>query len=169
MHANIFKFMPMAPLTTEAIERLGFQDLLISHGRLEKDPLTGKSGRERVVERMQNADVLVLLHGNDEWCAEYIPSKFYEYLWANRPIWGITHRNPQLDQMLSERGAYLSHEGDFVGIDMALERIWLDWEQKCLLIPIGAPIGVGQAVATILDIVESPKNFSSPNSSGELC
>jgi len=71
--------------------------------------------------------------------------------------------------MLSERGAYLSHEGDFVGIDMALERIWLDWEQKCLLTPIGAPIGVGQAVATILDIVESPKNFSSPNSSGELC
>ena len=160
---------PLDSLTTEAIERLGFEDLLISHGRLEKDPLTGKSGRERVVERMQNADVLVLLHGNDEWCAEYIPSKFYEYLWANRPIWGITHRNPQLDQMLSERGAYLSHEGDFVGIDMALERIWLDWEQKCLLTPIGAPIGVGQAVATILDIVESPKNFSSPNSSGELC
>jgi hypothetical protein len=128
--------------------------MLTAHGRLEKDPVTGKSGRERIVEKMQNADVLILLHGNDEWCAEYIPSKFYEYLWADRPIWGITHRNPQLDQMLSERGAYLSHEGDVAGINMALERIWLDWEQKRLANPLGKPIGVGQAVATILDTIQ---------------
>jgi hypothetical protein len=127
---------------------------LIAHGRLEKDPVSGKSGRERVVEKMQNADILILLHGNDEWCAEYIPSKFYEYLWAGRPIWGITHRNPQLDQMLSERGAYLSHEGDTEGINMALERIWLDWEQKRLSSPLGQPIGVRQAVATILETVK---------------
>ena len=127
--------------------------MLIAHGRLEKDPVTGKSGRERVVEKMQEADVLILLHGNDEWCAEYIPSKFYEYLWADRPIWGITHHNTQLDSMLLERGAYLSHEGDLEGINMALERIWLDWEQKCLSAPIGKPIGVKQAVDTILSVV----------------
>ena len=137
-----------------AIEHYSIEDILIAHGRLEKDPVSGKSGRERVVEKMQSADVLILLHGNDEWCAEYIPSKFYEYLWANRPIWGITHRNPQLDQMLSERGAYLSHEGDVVGIAMALERIWLDWEQKQLASPLGQPIGVEQAVTTILNTIQ---------------
>lgn len=145
---------PLDALTIEVMEQFGFEDILIAHGRLEKDSITGKSGRERVAERMQNADVLILLHGNDEWCAEYIPSKFYEYLWANRPIWGITHRNPQLDQMLSERGAYLSHEGDAIGISMALERIWLDWEQKRLSTSLGEPIGVRQAVTTILDTVE---------------
>ena len=145
---------PLDALTLGVIDHFGFNDILKSHGRLEKDPITGKSGRERVVEKMQNADVLILLHGNDEWCAEYIPSKFYEYLWAERPIWGITHRNAQLDQMLSERGAYLSHEGNSEGINMALERIWLDWEQKRLSIPLGKPIGVGQAVTTILDIVQ---------------
>jgi hypothetical protein len=145
---------PLDLLTLGAITQLSFEDILIAHGRLEKDPVTGKSGRERVVEKMQNADVLILLHGNDEWCAEYIPSKFYEYLWAERPIWGITHRNPQLDQMLSERGAYISHEGDVAGINMALERIWLDWEQKRLANPSGKPIGVGQAVATILDTIQ---------------
>ena len=145
---------PLDALTIEVMEQFGFKDILIAHGRLEKDSITGKSGRERVAERMQNADVLILLHGNDEWCAEYIPSKFYEYLWANRPIWGITHRNPQLDQMLSERGAYLSHEGDAIGISMALERIWLDWEQKWLSTSLGEPIGVRQAVTTILDTVE---------------
>ena len=141
------------PLTISAIQNLGFSDVLLAHGRLEKDPLTGKSGRERVVEKMQEADVLILLHGNDEWCAEYIPSKFYEYLWTGRPIWGITHRNPQLDEMLLERDAYLSHEGDIEGINMALEKIWLDWQSKQLPKPIGNPIGVHQAVATILNNV----------------
>jgi hypothetical protein len=104
---------------------------------------------------MQAADVLVLLHGNDEWCAEYIPSKFYDYLWAGRPIWGITHRNPQLDQMLLDRGAYLSSEGDVEGIVMALERIWLDWQGKHLIEPAWMPIGVDQAVNTILKNVQS--------------
>ena len=144
---------PLDALTIEAIKHFGYDDLLLAHGRLEKDAGTGKSGRERVVEKMQEADVLILLHGNDEWCAEYIPSKFYEYLWADRPIWGITHRNTQLDQMLLERGAYLSHEGDVEGINMALERIWLDWEQKHLSASTGKPIGVKQAVDTILSVV----------------
>lgn len=133
----------------------GFDDLLLAHGRLEKDLVTGKSGRERVVEKMQEADVLILLHGNDEWCAEYIPSKFYEYLWADRPIWGITHRNPQLDQMLLDRGAYLSAEGDSEGIALALERIWLDWQSKQLIEPVWKPIGVDQAVNTILTNIQS--------------
>ncbi len=149
---------PLDELTIDAIKQYGFEDVLIAHGRLEKDPLTGKSGRERVVERMQDADVLILLHGNDEWCAEYIPSKFYEYLWTGRPIWGIVHHNPQLDQMLSDRGAYLSHEGDLEGINTALERIWLDWEQKRLPAPRGEAIGVDQAVATILGVVQNPVN-----------
>ena len=113
-------------LSVSAIKKFGFEDVLLAHGRLERDPLTGKSGRERVNEKMQSADVLILLHGNDEWCAEYIPSKYYEYLWTGRPIWAVTHRNSQLDEMLEERGSYLSHEGDIQDITIALDRIWLD-------------------------------------------
>jgi hypothetical protein len=141
-------------LTTESIKTLGFETVLQAHGRLEKDPLSGKSGRERVIEKMQSADVLILLHGNDEWCAEYIPSKFYEYLWTGRPIWGITHRNAQLDRMLEDQGAYLSHEGDEMGIAMALERIWLDWQSKRLNEPSCRPIGVDQATYKILDAIQ---------------
>ena len=148
---------PLDTLTISAIQECGFEDVLTAHGRLEKDPQTGKSGRQRVVEKMQEADVLILLHGNDEWCAEYIPSKFYEYLWTGRPIWGITHRNPQLDKMLVERGAYLSQEGDQAGIAMALERIWLDWQQKQLPIPSGEAIGVRQAVFKILSEFQNNK------------
>ena len=145
---------PLDSLTVDALKQLAFDDVLLAHGRLEKDPVTGKSGRERVVEKMQSADVLILLHGNDEWCAEYIPSKFYEYLWTGRPIWGITHRNPQLDQMLLERLAYLSPQNDPEAIELALERIWLDWESKELVVPKGAPIGVNQAAYRILSEVQ---------------
>ena len=124
---------------------------MIAHGRLEKDPQTGKSGRERVVEKMQEADVLILLHGNDEWCAEYIPSKFYEYLWTGRPIWGITHHNRQLDAMLLERGAYLSQVGKELEIEATLEKIWLDWKNQGLIEPKWQPLGVDQAVVRILN------------------
>lgn len=141
---------PLDSLSQEAIHRYGFSDILLAHGRLERDPVTGISGRERVAQKMQEADVLILLHGNDEWCAEYIPSKFYDYLWSGRPIWGITHRNPQLDQMLLDRKSYLSTDGDEAGIAMALEKIWLDWRQNQLLSPIWRPIGVDQAVSSIL-------------------
>lgn len=151
---------PLDSLSVAAINQYGFSDVLLAHGRLERDPLTGKSGRERVAQKMQEADALILLHGNDEWCAEYIPSKFYDYLWSGRPIWGITHRNPQLDQMLLDRKSYLSADGDEEGIAMALERIWLDWQQKQLLQPIWRPIGVDQAVSSILSHIAQEKVVS---------
>lgn len=145
---------PLDPLTTEALKNLQFEDVLLAHGRLEKDPVTGKSGRERVVEKMQSADVLILLHGNDEWCAEYIPSKLYDYLWTGRPIWGITHRNPQLDQMLLDRSAYLSPQSNVEAVELALERIWLDWKARQLIEPKWLPVGVDQAAYRILSEVQ---------------
>ncbi|SNX29041.1 hypothetical protein SAMN06295945_1404 [Polynucleobacter meluiroseus] len=145
---------PLDSLTIAAQSSFGFEEVLIAHGRLEKDPLTGKSGREQVLERMQAADVLILLHGDEEWCAEYIPSKFYEYLWTGRPIWAITHRNDQLDKMLQERGAYLSAEGDTNSVAKALEAIWLDWQSKQLIEPKWLPIGVDQAVKQILNDID---------------
>jgi hypothetical protein len=138
----------------DAVKALQFEDVLLAHGRLEKDLASGKSGRERVVEKMQAADVLILLHGNDEWCAEYIPSKLYDYLWTGRPIWGITHHNPQLDQMLLDRGAYLSPQSDVQAIELALEKIWLDWKNQQLLDPLWLPVGVDQAAYRILSEVQ---------------
>ena len=145
---------PLDPLTAEAVKSLRLEDILLAHGRLEIDPETGKSGRERVVEKMQSADVLILLHGNDEWCAEYIPSKLYDYLWTGRPIWGITHRNPQLDEMLLERGGYLSSQSDIQAVELALERIWLDWKNRKLIEPKWLPVGVDQAAYRILSEVQ---------------
>jgi glycosyltransferase involved in cell wall biosynthesis len=140
-------------LTAEAIQQYGFEDVVIEHGRIEKDPVTGQSGRERIAERMQAADVLLLLHGDDEWCSEYIPSKMYEYFWMGRPIWAITHRNPQMNQLLADRHAYISAADDTSSIDQTLERLWLDWQQQNLVPLAWQPIGVDQAAAQILRLV----------------
>lgn len=145
------------PFTAEAIAQHGFADLVIEHGRIEKDPITGKSGRERIAERMQAADVLLLLHGDDAWCAEYIPSKMYEYFWMGRPIWAITHLNPQMNALLAERNAYISTADDAASIDRALERIWLDWQQKKLMPLAFKPIGVDQAAQRILQFIQMAK------------
>ena len=138
-------------LTADAIRQYGFADLVVEHGRTEKDPITGKSGRQRIAERMQASDVLLLLHGDDEWCAEYIPSKMYEYFWMGRPIWAITHRNPQMNAFLHERNAYISAANDTQSIGENLEQIWLDWQSKNLRQLRFEPIGVRQAVNTILE------------------
>jgi glycosyltransferase involved in cell wall biosynthesis len=138
-------------LTADAIRQYGFSDLVVEHGRIEKDPITGKSGRERIAERMQASDVLLLLHGDDEWCTEYIPSKMYEYFWMGRPIWAITHRNPQMNAFLLERNAYISTANDTQSIGENLEQLWLDWQNKNLRQLRFEPIGVRQAVNTILE------------------
>jgi hypothetical protein len=141
-------------LTADAITEHGFADLVIEHGRIEKDPITGKSGRERIAEHMQAADVLLLLHGDDAWCEEYIPSKMYEYFWMGRPIWAITHLNPQMNGLLAERNSYISAADDAASIDRTLERIWLDWQQKNLMPLVRKPIGVDQAAQRILQFLE---------------
>jgi hypothetical protein len=73
-------------------------------GRIEADPQTGLSGREQILRRMRSADVLLLLHGEEPICEEYIPSKMYEYLWMQRPILATVHRNPQMVEMLRGQG-----------------------------------------------------------------
>jgi glycosyltransferase involved in cell wall biosynthesis len=81
-------------------------------GRIEADPQTGLSGREQILHRMRAVDVLLLLHGEDPLCEEYIPSKLYEYLWMQRPILAIVHRNPQMAAMIRGQGHMVIGTGE---------------------------------------------------------
>lgn len=81
------------------------------HGRIEADPATGLSGRDQILHRMRGVDVLLLLHGEDPLCEEYIPSKLYEYLWMQRPILSIVHRNPQMAAMIRDEGHLVVETG----------------------------------------------------------
>ena len=136
--------------TVEHLKTSPYQDQLQAHGRIENDPVSGKSGRQRIMEIMRSSDILLMLHGDYEWCAEYIPSKMYDYFWAYRPIWAITNRNAQLDQMIQERHHYLSHTLEPETMIQTLETIWQDWLSEQLRIPVGEPISPRDAVQTII-------------------
>jgi hypothetical protein len=137
--------------TQRALQASPHAHNLVAHGRMENDPVSGKSGRERIMAIMRSSDVLLMLHGDYEWCAEYIPSKLYDYFWAYRPIWGITNRNPELDRILMGRNHYLSHTLDQQSILNTLETIWLDWNLEQLHTPTGDPISPRDAVKSILE------------------
>jgi glycosyltransferase involved in cell wall biosynthesis len=81
-------------------------------GRIEADMATGKSGREQILQRMRGVDVLLLLHGSEPICAEYIPSKMYEYFWTGRPIIATVHANNQMKDILRGMGHAVVLTGD---------------------------------------------------------
>jgi glycosyltransferase involved in cell wall biosynthesis len=148
----------------QALEQLELPEIVVNHGRLETDPLTGKSGRERVIEKMYEADVLLLLHGDYEWCAEYIPSKLYEYFWARRPVVAVTNRNAFLDQLLAKHNSYICHTHDEVSILATFEELWKDWQASNLREFEGRPVSVNDAVRKILDrVTETKTKVSAPD------
>jgi glycosyltransferase involved in cell wall biosynthesis len=106
------------------------QGMLRQLGRIEADPITGQSGRVQILHRMRGADVLLLLHGEEPICAEYIPSKLYEYLWMQRPILATVHQNPQMEQLLLNLGHVVAR-GDH-GIAVALETLFDLWQARQL-------------------------------------
>jgi glycosyltransferase involved in cell wall biosynthesis len=95
---------PLDAVSQTAITDSPVRDLVRHLGRIEADPVTGLSGREQILRRMRSADVLLLLHGTEPICAEYIPSKLYEYLWMQRPILATVHGNPQMAGLLRGQG-----------------------------------------------------------------
>jgi hypothetical protein len=135
------------------IARLKLEDVFIGFGRLEKDPVTGISGRDQVLQRMFQADCLLLLHGTIAECSEYIPSKLYEYMWTSRPVIALTYQNPQLDQLVSERGGYVAHADQPEEVLNAIQRAITDWQSNRLPVSGKPAIGVQQAVNSILDEV----------------
>ena len=111
-------------------------------GRLEADLSTGLSGREQILHRMRGADVLLLLHGEDPLCEEYIPSKLYEYLWMQRPILSIVHRNPQMAAMIrgeehpvietGRQAGDSEHDAVAQPLSVELERLYDRWRSQGL-------------------------------------
>jgi hypothetical protein len=92
---------PLDALSAQAIAASGVKEAFVHFGRLEADEQSVIPGRQQVLKRMRNSDVLLLLHGTHPICAEYIPSKLYEYLWMQRPILALVHENAQMAEMLA--------------------------------------------------------------------
>ena len=102
------------------------------HGRLEYDPVTGKSGRQRVLEAMRQCDVLLLMHGEGMVCEEYIPSKLYEYLLTHRPVMGLVSRNSELERILKDNKHVAVDKNDKDQVKNAISEFVFRWESEGL-------------------------------------
>jgi hypothetical protein len=135
---------------------LQVQAVVQHFGRLEFDPQTGLSGRQQILQRMRSSDVLLLLHGHEPMCAEYIPSKMYEYLWMQRPILATVHHNPQMADILLEQGHSVVNHDEAVAANLASQLMQLHtrWCQAGLPdsgqgSPYTTQVAVGQLLAML--------------------
>ncbi len=138
-------------------KRLGLDNVVCEHGRLEFDHLTGKTGRQQVFEQMNLCDVLVLLHGDSDIGDEYIPSKFYEYLLTGRPIAGFVSKHSELAEMLDSLGHFVI-DPDSVGEIKAVLKTFIEkWKTDQLLEynTKNSPFTVENTVERFLEIIEA--------------
>jgi len=141
------------PKAQRLIETLSLDGVVMPMGRLEFDPQTGLSGRARVMQRMQQVEVLVMLHGHIPDCAEYIPSKLYEYFWARRPVLALTHENEHLNHLVREHGGWVAATTDPQAVEAAMEAIIERWHAEGLPDVTVPPVTVAQAVQQIVEAV----------------
>lgn len=109
------------------VRNRGLEENVVQIGRLERDEKTGQSGRDRVLQRMTEVDCLLLLHGQQPVCEEYIPSKLYEYLWMGPIILGAVWRNPELDDILRSQGHIALRADDVAGYSRHISKLVKDW------------------------------------------
>jgi len=140
-------------LSRKALQQFPLPEIVVEHGRLESNPITGKSGRQQVLEAMRRVDALILLHGSDPFCEEYIPSKLFEYLWSKRPIIGLVWNNRQLTEILQQRGQISLNALDVQGLKETLLQLLRTWERDELAdCETLAPFTVQHAVEKILEL-----------------
>jgi glycosyltransferase involved in cell wall biosynthesis len=159
---------PLDAVSAARIESSPVRGCIRHLGRIEADPVSGLSGREQILRRMRAVDLLLLLHGEEPICAEYIPSKLYEYLWMQRPILATVHHSPQMAAMLREQGhvAVPTGAGTAAGQELAaaLEQFFDRWRSAGLpdsdrTSPYTTQAAVGQLLAWAAAVRRSrPKN-----------
>jgi hypothetical protein len=148
------------PLDAVSVARLATSSVStrVRHfGRIEADPHTGLSGREQILACMRSVDVLLLLHGEEAICSEYIPSKLYEYLWMRRPILAVVCRNQQMVDILHAQG-HVAVLGSGPVLAAAVEQLFDRW--RSVGIPDRyqvSPYTTEAAVAQLLAYVELSK------------
>jgi len=106
------------------LDEFPYQDILT---------LVEKVPRYTALEMMVNAGVLLLVQNQEPVSSETIPSKVYEYLLAGRPILGLIYRNPELSEILLQRGHYIAEADDIEGIEDQILIILEKWKNRNLL------------------------------------
>jgi len=114
---------PLDKMSQTHLARSPVAELVRNLGRIEADPVSGLSGRNLILNRMRSVDVLLLLHGTEPICSEYIPSKLYEYLWMQRPILAIVSNNIQMKELLNAGGHWVIEWNDPLSEELVVQKI----------------------------------------------
>ena len=114
--------------TQKTVQKLGVGDIVQTHGRTERSSVTGKSGRQQIQGEMSKMTCLLIPHGKGADCAEYIPSKFYDYLWAKRPIFVLSTGNPQFEKLIKDRQGWIVDFHDTDQVERAIAELVNLWE-----------------------------------------
>jgi len=120
------------PVSALHLKRFPLPKMMNLYGRLEYDPVTGKTGRQQVVEAMCKTDVLLLIHGDAKGVSEYIPSKLYEYLFTGRPIVGLVSPGSELQTMLQETGHQAVDQHDIQAVKRVIAEQVARWQASGL-------------------------------------
>ena len=132
-------------LTSSILSTSPQSDIVIKH--------RGRLSRTEALTAMCRADALLLVHSDGELGPETIPSKVYEYFWVRRPVFAVTNRNPFLDDMVRRFEGFVCSEHDETSIIQALNECHHRWESQTLHSHTQVPIGVDDAVSSLLDRV----------------
>ena len=152
---------PLDSVSLKSLSKYPINGIFREHGRLEYNPFTGKSGRRQVLEAMRRCDVLLIIHGTDTICEEYIPSKIYEYFFSLRPILGLVRPDSELQHLLEDNGYTYVNSRDFDEIKAAIKDFIMKWESSGL--PDQKMISrftVEEAVKTLLRISNNIINLN---------
>lgn len=130
-------------LSLRLIEGFPAQGVVRYHGRI---------ARSDSLVAMKRCDVLLLIQNTEEFSAETIPSKTYEYFFTGRPILALVHKNPELFQMMSQLGHTAVKADSPDDIKRAIMALADRWIADCLEPSTGDGFEVERAVGELVCI-----------------
>lgn len=134
------------PLSRRLIERFPHSGTITDWGRVPR--------RESLVA-MKRCDVLLLIQNTEQFSAETIPSKTYEYMHTGRPIMGLLYLNPELEEMLRLRGDLAVAADDPAQVQAGIVELMARWRQGLLSgAAVASRYTVSRAVDQIADLVQ---------------
>lgn len=130
-------------LSLRLIETFPVPGVIRCHGRIS---------RSESLVAMKRCDVLLLIQNTEEFSAETIPSKTYEYFFTGRPILALVHKNPELSRMMSQLGHTAVKADDPEDVKGAIIALADRWTADGLESVAGGGFEVTQAVKTLVSI-----------------
>jgi hypothetical protein len=135
------------PLSRRIIKEFPWPEMIHDHGRIP---------RNESLVAMKKTDVLLLIQNTEEFSAETIPSKTYEYLHVGRPVLGLVHHNPELVQMLSALGHTAAAADSPEAVKQAIIGCYEQWKDEGTKpLPAASPYTVAAAVEKIIAIAKT--------------